>query len=593
MMRCPRLFTIRSRHPALLCFATVSLLAASCSSVRQHESIAQSATVAAAGRSVHLGVVSLTFPKGAVRTPTSVRSSPVPPSELAIFRHSISLVGGAHVLPLAKPLVSPVHIKLSSPLHKPIKLSFDLGARLTTPMSLVTFDKRHQGWVTVPATYDPRSGLLSATVTHLSSWAVVGWAIGGLVALSRQAASLALSGTGSPSPPQCPGGPSGVSIGQVGSGHPLYYCAAATSTASTTFKLVNTRNYPVDLHLPLGSQVAMVNPGPLFQRIGGTLNSLAAKLSGANNEIVTLFPPYGTATVTLPLAAGSKVSFTSQVDVSAYLFGLLGTGLQTFALTDSWLGGTSASTEAGTLAAALGTGGCLNDVEAIIHPGSSLDGTVASEVGRALFSCFAMLAEAAVAVPIGIVGLVKAVIVAITSGMSAIVDSVQGKAGYTYVANRAAPPAPPPTTTTTTRPFSAVFAPFVGTWDHHVSELIMRANGLATGYYGIYSNCTNPDNCSNTCSPATCTGKETYRFTSVQGNTAVGVVVSSDMAQFYGPSFNNQPGNQPGSRIYASLLPDDTLWLAPQPLSSLVAAQANPYANDFCGPQSPPGYCGA
>jgi hypothetical protein len=314
-------------------------------------------------------------------------------------------------------LATPRRLTASGPLPPSgVVLSFrvskDRVTAGTTPF-LASLDRATGRWVPVPSSYDPTTGVVSARVPHFSTWAPVQWVESRVAAVFEgiSSAFFGLGGVGLA--PSCSGQSVTVTDSRPGQG--IGACAAVSGTDQVAAKIVNERPYAVDLLYPDAAQVTAPT-GDAFAELGADLTRLAS-----NWHRQLLLPGGGEADATVAMAPGQQAEFVTQWDNEAYLWGILGTAVDTLA---TMTGGTAEK-----LVDALGESSCLSDaVDVASSPDLSL--STAENIGSAAFDCLSAIATGLTAT---VASIIASLDVELVSSVYSLIDNLTGDASHTLI----------------------------------------------------------------------------------------------------------------------------------------------------------------
>jgi hypothetical protein len=276
--------------------------------------------------------VTLVIPKGYDQTRWKLSATRSTPQAVGSYR-STKLI----------PLVPARDYHASPSVPHGTKLVFALKKGLTSPVFEAFFDPRTNMWIPEQTSYNPGTGVATATIAHLSIHDLFTWPTDYLKSLF-QGALKNLFGDWAigKRPPVC-GNPNGVRMYYTGGASSVLPCHGATilqapglgslGAADITVKLVNNRNYPIDVSYPRIAQATTSDPGSVAAQIGAAITKIANAPSG---QKLILVPGGATATITLPRAQppfrGLKIS--ADFDGEAYLVGILGTALDELSVMD-------------------------------------------------------------------------------------------------------------------------------------------------------------------------------------------------------------------------------------------------------------------
>jgi hypothetical protein len=269
----------------------------------------RSATFAEAPVTVHGGGVvrlagaKLVLPPGAVSADGRViaRVQPASPAPTATAVNKPS----PHLLLAATPVQFTL---IKSRLIHPATLSFPVSRRAlpaNAPRALGPdlawlsyYNPQTHHWQPVPGRYHPATGTVTATVTHLSTWASQTWDWQAIALRLRQ--SLSAFGSGRAAPQSCPPIPH-VSISAVGAPDPpLLGCATQVTSDTLTVTITSNRSYAMVAHAP-----ADATPGPSsyngFEEWARSRQAVTNVLGGP------YLPPAASLTYTIPMHGGTEV----------------------------------------------------------------------------------------------------------------------------------------------------------------------------------------------------------------------------------------------------------------------------------------------
>ena len=223
-------------------------------------------------------------------------------------------------------LAAPEHVSLPGRLPGSAVLTFHIGHPAGSPF--IAWLSNGQ-WIPVPSKYDAAAGTVSARVSHFSTWAPFAW----LTTQLKQWATAAVKnvlGLGAVPGPDC-GGAKPVPVTDSNpSHHTIGACAAQAAGlpfGNVQTKIVNLRQYPVDLSYPAstgsscgsyGKCIQVTSQDDLWLKLGSALSL------GQDSVLV----PGGSAANAIDyVRPGSSASFQTAVDGPAAVMGDLEAGI--------------------------------------------------------------------------------------------------------------------------------------------------------------------------------------------------------------------------------------------------------------------------
>lgn len=295
---------------------------------------------------------------------------------------------------------------------------------------LASLDPTSGAWMPAASTYDPRTGAVSAHVTHFSVWTVLAW-IGTRVLAAFQGAYEDVFGSATDGTvPTCAAADSGAFI-TIADSHPagnVGACAQVGDADHSVVKVANLATYPVDLLYPHGATVQAPDTD-LFAQVGEDLNNAS---SVWHDRI--LLPPGATAVVTLPLRTGQATAVRTEMDTEAYLASIIGTGLEVFSAVSGKLAG---AVEKGLTG--LGQTECLTGLVKSAQT-VSLSADSISELGADAFQCVTSFVElGAPGAFLDLAHTASALATELVAGFTGAMDTILGDGNQTFTVARPSP----------------------------------------------------------------------------------------------------------------------------------------------------------
>jgi hypothetical protein len=344
------------------------------------------------------------------------------------------------VRPVVSELSAPREFHSSRPVPVGTKIRFDVQKGLNPDLVFEAyFDPSERRWIQEPTTYNPQTGVATATVAHFSVHGLFGWSIDRVKALLMGA----LSDVFSPlfehvATPSCMA-PNGVRMYYTGGEMSVIPCHDATivqlptvnnpGMANIRVKLANARHYAIDVALPASARDHQDDPVSAAQQIGAAITRF---VSGASGKNMTLLPGGATDVIHLDNATApfhNERIFT-QDDGEAYLLQLLDTAIGELA----WMYNAAPDGIAKDFLSELGTGEILRRaLTELTSPDLSV-GTVQT-LGSIGLDVLLQGIEHGPYQPLGLVELTKVVINIIDDAwqtVSGFVDTVSGQSFHTY-----------------------------------------------------------------------------------------------------------------------------------------------------------------
>ncbi|MDQ6948990.1 MAG: hypothetical protein M3256_22700, partial [Actinomycetota bacterium] len=275
---------------------------------------------------------------------------------------SVTLADGSLADSPLVALLRPFDIEVDRPFVLPATLHAHVDPGVVNDAGTVfiaSFDSTSGDWQPVGSSFDPSTGIVSAEVSHFSTWAVLMWARDRLLALGRGIVqSIFGPALKHPGDPVCPTPPTGVTANETTDANDaVRFCSNDAGGTSIELRLVNTRAYPVDVAFPKGAGFVADDDGSAAQRVGAALNSASSQ-----RPSLRLLPPRAQARVTFALSAGASATVGTQLDGEALLVSVLDVGLQEAAIIYAKLakGGEAGTRFVDSLLKHLDTAKCLN-----------------------------------------------------------------------------------------------------------------------------------------------------------------------------------------------------------------------------------------
>jgi hypothetical protein len=246
----------------------------------------------------------------------------LPPGSPRVSARSVPMTGRP---PLLRPLAAAEHLRASGPLAGRAVLVFHIGHVSGRPF-LAWLDGKD--WIPVLSHYDAKSGTVSASVSHFSTWAPFNWVTEQLQSWVGSAIHGVL-GLGNAPSPDC-GTPNGAAVADSNPGHTTIRTCAATVGRSTIAKIANLRAYPIDVFYPLGTGGQCGGFGRCVQvtPADDPWLALGAALSATSDKM--LVPGSATASVVLTIPSGQAATMKTAVDTPAMFMAFLEAGTSVF-----------------------------------------------------------------------------------------------------------------------------------------------------------------------------------------------------------------------------------------------------------------------
>jgi hypothetical protein len=299
----------------------------------------------------------------------------LPPGSPRVSARRVSATTRSQLL---HPLAAAEHLRASGPLAGRAVLTFHVGHISSTPF-LAWLDGRN--WIPVQSRYDARTGTVSASVTHFSTWAPFTWATEQLQKWMNSAIRGVL-GLGNAPSLDC-GAANGAAVADSNPGHDTIRACATAAGASTITKIANLRSYPVDLFYPpaAGGQCGGLGRCVQVAPADDPWLTLGAALSAASDKV--LVPGSGTASVALVIPPGQSATMRTAVDTPAMYMAFLQAGTSVFT---TIIGEEIKAIKVASDAVdALTASQCA--AEGLQQPGGPLNAATAGSLARAAFGC--------------------------------------------------------------------------------------------------------------------------------------------------------------------------------------------------------------
>jgi hypothetical protein len=337
-------------------------------------------------------------------------------------------------------LSSPLEFHSSQPVPAGTTIQFAVRKGLDPKLVFEAyFDPSRHRWIQEPTTYNPKTGIATATVAHFSVHGLFDWSLDRIKALLMGA----LSDVFSPlfehvDTPACQA-PNGVRMYYTGGEKSVIPCHDATivqlptasdsGTANIRVKLANARHYAIDVALPASAKDHQDDTVSAAQQIGAAITRI---VSGASGKNMTLLPGGATDVIQLDGATApfhSERIFT-QADGEAYLLQLLDTAIGELA----WMYNADPDSIAKDFLSELGAGEILHrTLTELTSPDLSI-GTIQT-LGSMGMDVLLQGIEHGPYQPLGLVELTKVAVGIIDGGwqtVSGLVDTVTGQSFHTY-----------------------------------------------------------------------------------------------------------------------------------------------------------------
>jgi len=196
---------------------------------------------------------------------------------------------------------------------------------------------------------------------------------------------------------------------------------AQPAAGGVAAKLVNKRSYPVDLIYASGV-TATVQGTDLFAELGGILNRAA---SGFHDSV--LVAGSTEADISLPLTAGQVTQMATEVDSTAYLTAILGSGLRVMAAVGGVFGWTT-----GAILKVLDGASCVGALVSTAVQLKTLSAQSAEQLASAGLTCLGVVARKGAGALLGAVlsffSLLASLATSIVAGVWTVIDSISGTA---------------------------------------------------------------------------------------------------------------------------------------------------------------------
>jgi hypothetical protein len=342
------------------------------------------------------------------------------PAATAILTRRLHI--GGRWLPSAIAVLAPAqHLLASGPLPAGgVILSFRIP-RSSVPAGsspfLASLDTTTGKWVAVPSTYHAATGMVSARVTHFSIWAPLSWIKSAVVAVLKGALESLFNLAGLGTSPDCSG--SGITVTDSRPDSGIAACGESAGTGSALAKIVNQRPYPVDLLYEPGARVSVPSTD-IFTQLGEDLNNLSSRWHDR-----VLLTAGAEADGTVPLSAGQKVVFATEMDTEAYLTSILGTGIHVLAKMTGGLADNVVSDEVDAIDKAT----CLRDA-ANTATSSALSLSTAESLGSVALECVATVAKGISDVVFTVASIAASLVTELIAGIWGIIDRAAGIADH-------------------------------------------------------------------------------------------------------------------------------------------------------------------
>ncbi len=419
----------------------VTLLASACTASPRHDSQhgdrSAAATLLRVG-TTHLGPVTLRVPPGAVASGTVLRLEAAPPTYLHLSTELT--VAQTRIASPFQWVLRPLYLDLSRELLHPVTLSFHLAAQLPEHLVLLTASPGG-AWHIVPSSYDPTTGDLTADVSALSVWGILGSFTSSLTTLLDKIAKPLLGNLNiSTTRPTCP---RTVGLLAETSPGPVAWCIEAHDHNTVTVKFRNTARYWISLGVPDGAAVTVSGEGSMFARAGADLTSLVWSLASRTHHRYVPIPPGATGTLVLTIPPGMAQRFGEQVNPEAIFAQMAIVSLEIIAALQSILpipsnlDAATSLTQLTSLVSQLGTGACLDAISSIvgrqlIPSGSSALSTISAATAPCLLAVLNSLPIASVLLMVGVAGitavaLVAAILQIVVAGVSSLIAIARGQ----------------------------------------------------------------------------------------------------------------------------------------------------------------------
>jgi hypothetical protein len=216
------------------------------------------------------------------------------------------------------------------------KLRYQVPKDLKTPVFGASYDTASKQWVPEPTTYDPRTGVAVATISHFSVHDILTWSRDRLTALLKGAFKNVFGPVWWDKPSPSCGPKNGIVMVYSSTEKSVLTCHEATITTSPganspgtvniTVRLTNNRHYPMSLIYPSGGTASTDDSGSFAARLGAALNQRVSMQRGTSR---LLLAPGATATVKLTNVSPpfKDLAITTRLDPLAYWVGIAMTGL--------------------------------------------------------------------------------------------------------------------------------------------------------------------------------------------------------------------------------------------------------------------------
>jgi hypothetical protein len=371
---------------------------------------------ACGGGSAHVtggnGDVSFDLPTGSSFSP---RATPVPQADQSILS-TVAIAADAKSPSPFIALATPVRLSGSGPFPTGgVGLNFHVPSSRVPPQMkpfVASYDVSTHSWIPVASTYDAVTGTVHAVVPHFSIWGVFSL-VGSVVKTLAKAAFDSLFGNIKVTEPAPTCGEStGLSSTEIPPKGLLEVCTQnEANDTSVTVKLESTLAFPIDLTTAKGMQVSVTPIGDLFAEIGGYLNKLG------NHQPTTLIAAGSEADITFPLAAGITADVQTNLDMTAYLAGIIESGVDALTTIEAHLGAHPKDT-----LDAVAQGQCADAVGQIAYATSPISLSALSALTEAAFTC------AGSVVDLGASGVVQGIIATVASLIENVLQSGFGAA---------------------------------------------------------------------------------------------------------------------------------------------------------------------
>lgn len=297
------------------------------------------------------------------------------------------------------------------------------------------FDPRRGYWVHEPTRYSPRTGVVTARVTHFSVHSVFTWGKDAVKAVLEGLLKNIFSNLVSGAPqPQC-GPANGVTMHDSIASKSVLWCDEATITAppsgnfpgsaAINVELSNARKYPIDVEYPPGTVIRTDDPGSVAQQLGAKLTEISSLQA---DQTFHLLSGDSLAKLKLRSARPPFWRMSTAMDGEAYLVSILQTALDAL---EQMAPGLKLADLTKELLKALGGEEVLyrSDTELV---SDNLSFAILKSLGDVGLDAFKVAVENSVSWVLGWVNVVLSLANELWQSVQGLVDNINGQAFHTF-----------------------------------------------------------------------------------------------------------------------------------------------------------------